>query len=341
MEIPPRARTNSIVSSGLRPDGGSSRTPRARRWPSEVETSTPGTTRRWRPRSRTDLSASKEPSRVSWSVMAMPSRPASTAASRISSTSSLPSEKAEWTWRSRRRRRGGEVDEPPLPHPAGEVPVGGGEADLLFGDDPHVGPEAGAAAGGPDHRPRPDEGLQDPRGEGLEEDLPRGGDDEGPGLHLSPLQDPGGDLQVLQAAVGAGPDEDLVDLRPRQVADGADLVYPEGDGDLGGEIRDVELHLRVVRPGVGSDRLVGPPSPAPQVLLGRPVCRDDGGLRPHLDPHVAEGHPPRDGEALHRLPQVLQGPVGGAVGSYRPDEHQGQVLGEDHLTPVPKAPKAP
>lgn len=46
MVIPPRALANSLVSRGLLPGGGSSLNPRAMRWPSEVDTSTPGIMRR-------------------------------------------------------------------------------------------------------------------------------------------------------------------------------------------------------------------------------------------------------------------------------------------------------
>ena len=71
----------------------------------------------------------------------------------------------------------------------------------------------------------------------LEKDRPGGRKDQRPGsgMDLPPFQDPGGDRQVLDPAVRAGSDENLLDGRAGDLADGLDVVDGVGAGDLGFE----------------------------------------------------------------------------------------------------------
>ncbi|MPN09117.1 hypothetical protein SDC9_156405 [bioreactor metagenome] len=117
--------------------------------------------------------------------------------------------------RRRGNRRTGQVDlAGGVAHAADKVAVGGGHAALALGQDAHMAAQAGPAGGGGDNAARFDKILHQAQFHRVQIDLLGGRDDDGAHMacrfpapqHLS-RQD-----QVLQPAVGAGADDNLIDF---------------------------------------------------------------------------------------------------------------------------------
>src|SRR5512138_2550550 len=122
---------------------------------------------------------------------------------------------------------GGEVDlRLRVPHPPLEVPVRRGDRDLAVAERPLVDAEARAAAGVHDDGAR----LHEVGDEALLErglvDASRGGEDEHPGplRDLLPADDVRGRLEVVEPAVRAGADDDLLDRDAGDLRDRLDVV---------------------------------------------------------------------------------------------------------------------
>ncbi len=98
-------------------------------------------------------------------------------------------------------------------HPPHEVAVGGGDAGLALGQYAHVPAQAGAAGRRADDGVRVEEDLEEAFCHGRPVDLRRRGNDDQANMRgcRSALEHLGGDPQILDAAVGAGPDKDLID----------------------------------------------------------------------------------------------------------------------------------
>ena len=156
----------------------------------------------------------------------------------------------------RRHRRRAEVDFGfRVAHPPLEVAVRGGQRDLAVAERALVDAEAAAAARIHDDRARFHKVGQDAELEGGLVDPPRRREHDHPDAarHLAPVQDARRHLQIVQAAVGARPDDDLVDPRPCHLAHGLHVVHRVRAGDLRLKRRAVDLDHPVV-PGVGIGR---------------------------------------------------------------------------------------
>ena len=149
----------------------------------------------------------------------------------------------------------GQEGAPALALPPLEVAVGGRDGVLARLELVAVHGDAHRAARVAPLGARLGEDLVEPLGLGLGLDRPGAGDDQGadPG-HLAPLHDGGGVAQVGDAAVGAGADEDHVDLLA-------------GDGGAGGEPHVGQRLLERGAAGgvgrLGRDRGCGRPPPRP------------------------------------------------------------------------------
>ena len=149
-----------------------------------------------------------------------------------------------------------------------------------------------------DHGAGLGQGLQDPGLQGLAVDLAAGGChdhlDEGRDLFTPENVRSGG--QVLQAAVGAGTQEDLVHSQTRDLADGVDVVHLRGtcgDGDevlrpVGEDtlIGSVWVALETLQEGVVFKVLRGDTA----VLGGLLIGGEEAALGAALDGHVGHGH---------------------------------------------------
>ena len=149
------------------------------------------------------------------------------------------------------------------------------------------------------------------------------------GVHRLPLQHLRRDGQIVDPAVGAGADEDLVERRALHLAHRGHVGDLVGAGDLRREIGDVELD-RVGVLGIDRiDRLVLFPGAAVEVGKGDLIRLDQPGFGAHLDRHVGQRHALADVHALHRLAAVFDRHRGGAVDVQAAGQRQANVLGID------------
>ena len=219
-------------------------------------------------------------------------------------------------------------------HAALEVAVGGGERHLAVAERALVDAEAGAAAGVHDHGARPHQVEDVALVERLLEDAAGGGEDEHAGAlrHLLAAQDVRGGGDVVEAAVGAGADDDLVDLRAGDRVDRLHVVHGVRAGDLRREGRSVDLdHALVdgVRVGVHEGDRVRDARHLAQVAHRLLVAGDDAGGGAGLDRHVAQDEAAGGGHRPDRLAVELDDAEVGALGGEEADEVEDQVLGAD------------
>ena len=106
---------------------------------------------------------------------------------------------------------------------------------LPFCQNAHVASEAGAAGGRADHRAGREKYFKKPFLQGLTINLLGGrNDDESQGRgDLLPFQDLGCHPEVVEMAIGAGADDDLIDLDLSNLPHILDVGRDVGKGDLG------------------------------------------------------------------------------------------------------------
>ena len=219
-----------------------------------------------------------------------------------------------------------------MSHASHKVAVGGGNAAFALGQNTHVAAQAGAAGGGGDDAARVHKGGGVAPDDALAVDLHGGGDDDAPHApgDLFALQNVVGGLHVLDAAVGAGADDHLVDLDGLAVAGGMGVFRQVGVAD-GGLQRvqvndDGALVLGVVVGGVG---LPGALAAGLQVGFAGLVHREDAVFGAGFDGHVADAQPVLHGQAGNALAGKFQALVQRAGNADGADQVQDHVLAGD------------
>ena len=154
---------------------------------------------------------------------------------------------------------------------------------------------------------------------------PRGGDHQGADGHLLPPDDPGEPGKVLVAAVRAGSDEDLVEVRPRDLLRLPDGIHPVRNRDEGHDLVEIDpdrpFIAAVLRHlGRCRDPVVR------EVADGDRIGVEDPRLRPRLDRHVREGQPPVHRDRRRPVAHELQRPVGRPLHPEFRDVGEGEVF---------------
>ncbi|MPM58335.1 hypothetical protein SDC9_105166 [bioreactor metagenome] len=190
---------------------------------------------------------------------------------------------------------------------------------------------AGAAAWVADDASRVEEDVEESLFHRLAIDDPGGGDDDRADGDLLAFEYPGGKAEVLDASVGAGAEERLVDRRALYLFDRRVVVDLMRLRDAWRDVAEVIVELlRVDSVVVGPDGL---PLVALRVVLYRvedlPVGAADGVLRAELDAHVAEGHALGDAHILDPLAVEFNAHVVRSVGAHVADELEDEVLRRD------------
>ncbi|OPY89946.1 MAG: hypothetical protein A4E73_02751 [Syntrophaceae bacterium PtaU1.Bin231] len=189
--------------------------------------------------------------------------------------------------------------------------------------------ETGTAGGRTDQGVRLEEDIEKPLVHRRLVDERRRRDDDEPDVRrgLLSLQDLCGHPQVLDAPVGAGPDDHLVDLHLSRLADPPRIGGKGREGHLRFDLRDVDIDdLGVPRVRIGLVKDEFPLRPLLDVDPRDFVGREDAALPPRLDGHVGHGQAVGHGQFRDGAPRELQGLVQGAVNADPPDEIQDQVL---------------
>ena len=237
-------------------------------------------------------------------------------------------------------------------HPAQEIAVICGNNNFIVCQN-SAGPAAAeTAAGGCDHRTGLREHIECSVRQGFPVDPAAGRRDDqfDEGRDLFSFQDRSSCLKVLQAPVGAGSDEDLVDADaaiPNEadagdntsffhgrslgdhLRDGLDLVY------LGGTCHHRDKILRAVVQNLGIDRIViamqgqekfieSVQSAVGSCLL---VRREEAALGAALNGHVGHGHAARDRHRINGAACKFEGLVSRAVRAKISDDRQDDVFG--------------
>ena len=122
-----------------------------------------------------------------------------------------------------------------MAHPSAEIPVRGGQRSLPLGQNAHVAPEAGTAGRRADDASGLNKDIEKPLFEGLPVDLLGGRDNNEPHIrsNLFSLKDLGRDPEVIETTIGAGANDDLIDLDPSNFLDILYIGRNVGKGDLG------------------------------------------------------------------------------------------------------------
>ncbi len=229
-------------------------------------------------------------------------------------------------------------------HAAGEVAVGGGDADfgaVEAAEGVGGAAEAGGAAGGTDEAAGVAEDVFDgffvgAFGDAAEVeffhvgvDFGGAGDDEGGDFDLVTLEDVGGEDHVGDFSAGAGADVGLVEFGVADVVGGVFVVGGMGLGDHGfhgGEV--VVVFVTVFRAGVV---FVDVPfldaGTGADVLEGFFVDVTDAVFAAGFDGHVGEGHAVFEGERADAFAGEVHGFVGGAGDGDVADDGEDEVFG--------------
>src|SRR3990172_7106010 len=236
--------------------------------------------------------------------------------------------------RGRGGRRRGEIEERVrIPHAPLEVAVLRRQADLTVREEPELHPWAGPAGGMADDGTGLLKDLDVSLPQGLVVDPPRAGIDQQAGSLCDPasLQDLGGGLEVFEASVGAGPQEDLVHPDPffLDLRGLLDIAGGVRDGDEWFERRALDFNQPLVRgAGVRRERSpvllpAVPLHPSPRLF----VRWKEAQLGPALLGHAGDGEPGIHREVADRLSVVLHRLVDRAVLANGADDVEDDVLG--------------
>src|SRR6266487_833827 len=218
-----------------------------------------------------------------------------------------------------------------IAHAPGEVAVHRCQGALAGGQDAEVSSDAGAATGSSDRRAGLYKNLQVAETHGLKIDLARGGynDHARAGSNGFAAQDTCGDGEIVQATIGAGPQEDLVDMDVFNFLDRDDVIHIGRARDQRRELRRVDLHHALVAWIVWREHrifaLSAPMQPGARRLIGR----DETSFAAHLDRHVAEGEALADRETFDQVAGIFERAVVCAIDADAAFHFEGQIFGID------------
>ena len=219
-----------------------------------------------------------------------------------------------------------------MAHAAHKVAVGGGYAALPCRQDAHIAAQAGAAGGRGDDAPGIDERLGVAAQDALFVDGHRGGDDDAAHAlgDMLAFQHFVGGLHVLDAAVGAGANDDLVDL---------DVLTLFGEVGVLGQVRIADGRLQrgqvdgdgalILGVGVGLVLDPGALAAAFQVGFGDLIHREDAVFGTGFDCHVADAKAILHRQALDALTGELKALVQRARDADLADQVQNDILAGD------------
>ena len=192
--------------------------------------------------------------------------------------------------------------------------------------------QAGAAGGGGDGTAGLDKGGHVAQVDAVLEDLLGGGDDDAADVigNLLALQDLGGDGHVFQTAVGAGADDDLVDLDVLHLGDGTGVLGQVGVSHGGLDLAEVNFNgADVLCIGICLVSSPGTVHTTFHVSNGGLVHREDAVLGTGLDGHVGNAQTVVHGQGGNALTAVLQALVQRAVHADHADQVEDHVLAAD------------
>jgi len=147
-------------------------------------------------------------------------------------------------------------------------------------------------------------------------------------MHLVTFDHGGGFGHVLVAAVGARPDDHLVDRHVTRLGDRPRVAGQVREGHGGHDARGIDL-VDLGVGGVGIRLVLGPQAlgAALHVGAGHVVHGDDAALTARLDGHVADGHSARHVERGDGVAGELHGLIERAVHADHPDDVEDDVFG--------------
>lgn len=230
--------------------------------------------------------------------------------------------------------RAGEVDfTVDMAHAAAEIAIRRRDAALAGSHDAHVAAEARAAGRRRDGTAGIDERIDVATLHRLLVDGRAARDDDAAHAvcDLVALEDGRRNLHVLEAAVRAGTDDDLIDLDwLLDILDALRVARQVREGDDWLELGEVDVDFAAVLSViVGCDRLVRLRDTGIDISLRDLVEREDAGLAARLDGHVGDGQAVRHRQGLDARASELEGLVERAVDANHADERQDDVLAGD------------
>src|SRR5450631_3339561 len=122
-----------------------------------------------------------------------------------------------------------------IAHAAGEIAVHGRESALTRSQDAEVATDAGSATGSTNRGTGGNKDFEVAQTHRFQIDLTGGRDHNHAniGMELLATQDIGGDLQIVEAAIGAGAQKDLINLHVFNFANWLHNIYIWGAGHRG------------------------------------------------------------------------------------------------------------
>ena len=146
------------------------------------------------------------------------------------------------------------------------------------------------------------------------------------------LEDIGDDAQVVDVAVGARTDEDLIDLQivARYIRNRMHVIGRMRAGDLRFKLADIDRNNALVD-GIGIRPLDDERTIGPLFYVGYRlgVGVEDAVLGAGFDRHVGHRDAAGDRKLVNRRTVIFDRAIGRAVDSQLPDGSQHDVLGED------------
>ena len=216
-----------------------------------------------------------------------------------------------------------------MTHAAAEVAVRRGDTFFTSRHDAHVAAQAGAAGRRRNGTAGGDEGFNITGLHGFHVDVLAAGNDDAAdvGMDLVAFEDVGCNLQVFQPAVGAGADDDLVDLDVAEGTDDLGIFRQMRESDDGFQFGQVDFHSPAVMSiFVGRDDVVAIGDAALFIGHGLFIDGENAVLGTGFDSHVGNGEAVGHIQGGNAFASKFQGLVEGAVDTDHANKGQHDVF---------------